>query len=206
MLPDPIDLDLPDGTPIRLRRIGPEDKPLLRAGFDALSPHSRTRRFMRVMTRLSDAHLRYLTEIDHHDHLAWVAILRDDPTRGLGVGRCVRLADPTIAEVALTIIDEWQHRGIGRLLLTVLARDAVAHGIYRFRAWVASDNAPMRKLIETLGGHTDTYDGGQVQVDMPLPTDGAALPDTATGRLFRAVARQELPPPHYPFADRTPPG
>lgn len=202
MLSEPIDLDLADGTPVRVRRIRPDDKDLLRRGFEALSPDSRARRFMRVMTRLSDAHLRYLTEVDHHDHLAWVALRRPDE-QGLGVGRCVRLAEPTVAEIALTIIDGWQHRGLGRLLLAVLARDALDHGIERFRAWVQHDNTPMRGLIETLGGHAETFDGGLIQVDMPLPQGGTPLPDTATGRLFRAVARRELPPPRYPFADRT---
>lgn len=202
MLIEPIDLDLADGTPVRVRRIRPDDKDLLRRGFEALSPDSRARRFMRVMTRLSDAHLRYLTEVDHHDHLAWVALSRPDE-EGLGVGRCVRLADGAVAEVALTVVDGWQHRGVGRLLLAVLARDALDHGISRFRAWVQPDNTPMRALIETLGGHAEHFDGGLIQVDMPLPADGAALPDTATGRLFRAVARRELPAPHYPFADRT---
>jgi len=88
---------LADGTPVRLRLIRPEDKELLRAGFNRLSVESRYARFLAPKASLSDDELRYLCDVDHEHHLAITAARDDQPdgeATGLGIARFIRLADP----------------------------------------------------------------------------------------------------------------
>jgi GNAT superfamily N-acetyltransferase len=202
--PPPIAFDLPlrDGTVVRIRPILPSDGPRLREGFDRLSVESRYRRFMTAIDELSDQQVRYLTEIDYENHMAWVAVDPSSPDApGLGVSRYVRSPDdPTVAEAAVTVIDAWQGRGLGSLLLAVLGLHAVRNGITTFRAYVLEENAPMIGILHELGA-TTSHEGGFLRVDVPLPKDPADLPDTAVGAVFRAVAQHLLPPFDDTFPD-----
>jgi GNAT superfamily N-acetyltransferase len=181
---------LKDGTPILVRAIRPEDKALLQQGMAQLSEVSRYRRFMSLVTELSEAQLKYLTEIDYVNHMAWGALdLSGSTPRGAGVARYVRSDDdPAKAEVAVTVLDEYQGRGLGTLLLGVLARTAAANGIYTFIAYVLHENAPMMRIFFDLGG-TAEIDGDVLRVEVPVPDDPQDFPNTAAGRSFRAVAR-----------------
>lgn len=165
---EPIDVTLPDGARVRLRRIRPDDKAALRAGFEGLSDDARTRRFLVAMSRLTDEQLAYLTEVDQHDHIAWVVGDPETMTEGIGVGRCVRLAGTDIAEVALAITDAWQGRGVGRALFDVLTRDARANGFRALRAVTRPDNRAMLHLLERRGAGPGRFVDGLVEVDLPL--------------------------------------
>jgi RimJ/RimL family protein N-acetyltransferase len=182
---------LKDGTPILVRAIRPEDKALLQQGMAQLSEVSRYRRFMSLVSELSESQLRYLTEIDYVNHMAWGALDLSGPTpRGAGVARYVRSEeDPAKAEVAVTVLDEYQGRGLGTLLLGVLARTAAANGIHTFIAYVLHENAPMMRIFHDLGGRAET-DDDVLRVEVPVPDDPHDFPNTAAGRSFRAVARR----------------
>jgi RimJ/RimL family protein N-acetyltransferase len=191
----PLRFTLRNGAPTVVRPILPEDKDRLVDGFARLSETSRYRRFGTPVRRLTEEQLRYLTEIDYDDHMAWVAL---DPTAegepGLGVARYVRLpGEPEVAEAAVTVVDSHQGLGLGTILLGVLGLSAVAHGIRRFRAYVLEENQAVQELFAGLGA-TMHHDGPMLRVDVPLPEDPADLPDTPTGRVFRAVATHMLPP------------
>src|SRR5436305_11121880 len=110
---------LEGGTRATLRMLGPDDKALLRAGFEQLSAASRYRRFHGPKASLSEAELRYLTECDGENHFAVGATaIIDGHEQGVGVARCIRLRDrPEVAEAAITVVDAWQGRGLGKLLL-----------------------------------------------------------------------------------------
>jgi GNAT superfamily N-acetyltransferase len=186
---------LRDGSRLLVRPILPEDKQALREGFERLSARSRYRRFLTSLDHLSDQQVRYLTEVDYADHMAWVAV---DPSRpagpGMGVARYVRLPEePTAAEAAVTVLDNYQGRGIGTILLQVLAGSARAHGIRSFRGYVLAENAPMVELLHGLGAIV-AQEGPLLGVDVPIPAAADELPDTPTGRVFKSVARGELPP------------
>ena len=106
---------LRDGARILVRPIAPEDKELLRRGWERLSDQSRYERFLVSAPELSERQLAYLTEVDHHDHEA-LGALDAETGEGIGIARFVRGADPTRAEAAVTVIDAWQGRGVGTAL------------------------------------------------------------------------------------------
>lgn len=181
---------LRDGTPVLVRPILPEDKGRMQDGLRRLSPESRYHRFMAAISELSDEQLRYLTEVDGVNHIAWVALDPERPGQpGLGVARCIRLeSDPEIAEVAVTVVDSHQGRGLGTLLLGLLSRSAAAHGIRTFRAYVLEDNAAVLRIFHDLGATVEREDRGVLRVDVPVLGDPDELSDTPTGRVFRAIA------------------
>jgi RimJ/RimL family protein N-acetyltransferase len=148
---------LPDGTPVLIRKIRPGDRRFLAAGLRNLSALSVHRRFLGPKPRFSDRELRYLTEVDGHDHVAIVAESPTQPVRHLiGVARFVRSpADPKVAEAAIVVNDPWQGRGLGSLLARELAARARGLGIKRFTATMASDNRPALRLMEKLAFHLE---------------------------------------------------
>jgi acetyltransferase len=143
-------VQLSDGTEVALRPIRPTDKARLAAGLTRLSETSVQRRFLGPKPGLTRAELRYLTEVDGHDHYAIVAVEpRTDDL--VAVGRWVRLvSDPLGAEAAIVVCDDLQGRGLGRELARRLADAARAHGIRRIHATMLSDNPPAHALMRVI--------------------------------------------------------
>jgi GNAT superfamily N-acetyltransferase len=142
---------LRDGSMVEIRQVECGDAALLADGFARLSVRSRRLRFMRDKNRLTEAELRYLTCVDHHDHEALGALGPDG--RGVGVARYIRDSEePRAAELAITVVDEWQGRGLGSKLLELLRERALTEGIYWFTAQVAYDNHVSSRLVRNAGG------------------------------------------------------
>jgi GNAT superfamily N-acetyltransferase len=186
-------VELRDGSRVLLRQIRPQDRTRLAEGLRRLSPASRYLRFQRTVTELSDAELRYLTDVDHVDHEAIVAIDTTHPERpGVGVARYIReLYEPTVAEAAITVADEYHGQGAGTLLLGALAARAEANGIEVFRSYVLDGNAAMLEVFDHLGADRELETSGLWRVDLPVPKQDEDLPDTGAGRAFRSAAREE---------------
>ena len=142
---------LGDGTTVHTRPLRASDRAKLLTGFERLSPDSRYRRFFSATPRLTTRMLDRLFDVDGRDRVAIGAEqLRFGwfPGPGLGVARFTRLPEArNVAEMAISIVDEMQGRGLGTLLLLELSAAARAHGITRFAAWVQPDNEPMKALI-----------------------------------------------------------
>lgn len=191
-------LTLRDGTPVMLRPIVPEDKADLLDGFERLSPDSRYRRFMTSTGKLDDRVLRYLTEIDYVDHFAWVAFDAGAPGRpGVGVSRYVRLrGEPAVAEAAVTVVDDWHHRGLGRLLLEALVPVALENGITTFRGYLLVENHPMAELLRSIGARLSVDEPGVLRMDLALPGVDKELAGTPLYEALRGVAREQLPVRH----------
>jgi RimJ/RimL family protein N-acetyltransferase len=164
---------LRDGQEILIRPIRPDDREELAEGLRRLSPESRYRRFFTPTTELSAAELRYLTEVDHRDHEALVA-LEPGSGHGIGVARFVRSADdPELAEVAVAVADSWHNRGVATALLDRLTQRAREEGVRRFSAEVLAENRPMLELIDELGDVTLRHlDHGAVEIEVELPPEG----------------------------------
>jgi SAM-dependent methyltransferase/RimJ/RimL family protein N-acetyltransferase len=140
---------LRDGSEVLIRPIQSADAPLLADGFARLSAKSRQMRFLTAKKELSAAELRYFTDVDHHDHEALGALNHADG-RGVGIARYIRSAeDPQAAEIAVTVVDEWQGRGLGTELVAQLSDRARHQGIRRFTALVAADNVAVAGLLRT---------------------------------------------------------
>jgi GNAT superfamily N-acetyltransferase len=154
-------LTLPDGTRVHVRPIAPEDKPLLVEGLRRLSPEAAFRRFMSPKVSFSAAELRYLTEVDQHDHIALVAVDADRPSHLIAVARCVRVA-PDTADFAVVVGDAWQGMGLGRRLAAEIARRARQVGITRFSATMLAGNRPAFRIMRGFGRpfETDVLAGG----------------------------------------------
>jgi RimJ/RimL family protein N-acetyltransferase len=181
---------LRDGEQILIRPIRPEDRADLAAGMERLSPESRYRRFFTPTSGLSAAELSYLTDVDHHDHEALVA-LEPETGRGVGVARFVRSAeDPERAEVAVAVADSWHNRGVATALLGRLTERAREEGVRRFSAEILADNEPMFELIERLGDVTARHlDHGSVDMEIELPPEGLGA---SLREALRAAARELL--------------
>jgi RimJ/RimL family protein N-acetyltransferase len=177
---------LRDGSQVVIRPVRGTDAPLLADGFSRLSARSRQMRFLTRKDELTQAELRYFTEVDHRDHEALAALNYADG-RGVGIARYVRDAgDPQAAEIAVTIADDWQSRGLGTELLAQLTGRARCEGIGRFTALVSADNAAMAGLLRNVGAELASRGPGTVEYQITL------APGTST------TTSMEPAPPRHP--------
>ncbi len=191
-LQEQFETQLDDGATVLFRPIRPEDKRLIADGVRALSPESRYLRFFRHIDHLSEAQLRYLTEVDFDNHFAWVALLEPNDL-GVGVGRWIRTRDePDVAEGAVTVADPYHNRGIGKTLLWLMARSAIQHGVKAFRAWTLGENKPMLELLKGFGAQQGRWESGVLEVLVPLPEDADELSKSPAPLVLKAVAAGEL--------------
>ncbi len=167
---------LRDGSTVLIRQVRGTDAPLLADGFARLSARSRQLRFLGPKKMLSAAELRYLTDVDHHDHEALGALSPADGW-GVGIARYIRDADdPRAAEIAVTIADDWQGRGLGSELLARLSDRGRQAGIGRFTATVSADNVAMPRLLWKMGAELTGRSRGTVDYEVTLePADEYSL-------------------------------
>ena len=162
----PVVIETRDGSRFSIRPVTSDDKPLLSAGFARLSDRTRYLRFLVPTPSLSRSQLSYLSETDQRNHVAWGVLSDGEP---VAIGRFVRLGESSSADVALTVVDEFQGRGVGPALISVLAESARARGIEEFHFDVLVENAPMRTVLARLGGQ-ETFEGATVHVVVDVGT------------------------------------
>lgn len=162
-LPDPVDVRLRTGETVHVRALVPEDRELVADAFERLSPQSRFLRFLSPLPRLPKRTLDALMAVDHDRHVAMVALHEG---RAIGVVRYVRdPADPASADFAISVVDAFQGRGLGRALIEVIRAVAARRGVHRFLMDIHPDNEVMLRLTRSLGGHPAYRDGAmQAQV------------------------------------------
>ena len=180
---------LRDGSQVVIRPIAPEDRARLTAAFSALSERSRYLRFQAPMPDLTERQLSYLTDVDHHEHEALIALDPDDAM--VGVARFVRV-DPEVAEFAIAVADDWQGRGLGTELLDRLVERARDEDVRRFTAVVLAENAEALRLVNHLGETVERRIGPQVELDVALPARGRA--DEGVRAIMRAAASGAVVP------------
>ena len=179
-----------DGTELLLRPVLPGDGVRVIQGRVWFSPETLYRRFLSVRTP-TEALLTYLSEVDYVDHFVWV--VTDPAGAVVADGRFVRSEEePATGEIAFTVADAYQGRGIGTQLFGALAITARVDGIERFHAEVLSDNAPARSLLDKLEPQWERDEPGVVcaTIDVPDPKD---LPlELPAAKEIRNVARQVI--------------
>jgi len=185
---------LRDGSVVRLRLVTPDDRPLLRRGFDQWSPESRYARFLAPKLALTDEELTYLCDLDQENHFALGAVLEagdgSGEAVGAGIARFIRLpfqlGEPVTAEAAIAVADAMQGKGLGKLLLLRLCAAAAERDIEQFRCELLANNHSMQALIETIAPeHTSASANGILTIDFSVGAIAPdASPDAANGPLY----------------------
>ena len=191
--PPVLRMTLRDGRPVALRPVVPQDRVRLAEGFEELSQESRRLRFLGSVSTLSEAQLRYLTEVDGVDHVAWGALdLTQPDAPGFGVGRFIRLGRGSdVAEFSLTVLDTAQGLGVGQLLLAVLAVVAPTVGVGTLRGVVGRENDRMSAWMFRLNAQLVASEP-ELTLDLHLPVDASASPSAAEFAETAAQIRQAM--------------
>jgi ribosomal protein S18 acetylase RimI-like enzyme len=152
---------------LTVREIALDDVDRLQRMFTRLSADTVYHRFFSPIVEPRRSALIWLTAVDHGSRDALVALDGDEI---VAVARYDSRPGAATAEVAVTVEDAWQHRGIGRRLTARLARRAVDHGIESFTASVLADNQPALGLLRKLSPDASVHFGGDgYEASMPLP-------------------------------------
>lgn len=159
---------LRDGNPALIWEVWPSDREAMRTGYEQLSEETRYHRFLTGVPHLTDALLDHLVdEVDNVDHVALALVVLDENGVGTpaGVGRIIRYPDqPTVADLAVTVMDEWQGRGVATALLQELLRRR-PEGVTQIATTVAADNAASLAMLRRLGPTVETL-GDTPRVDV----------------------------------------
>ena len=159
-------LTLADGSVFAVRPIEAGDVERLRRMFDRLSPTTVYRRFFSPVVRPSNRMLLWLTNVDHDCREALVALQGDEI---VAVARYDGRPGSTEAEIAVTVEDAWQHRGLGLRLVRRLAAAALDHGFEAFIANMLAENRPALGLVRKLSPDASViWDDGGYVATVPL--------------------------------------
>jgi protein lysine acetyltransferase len=187
----PVAVGSRDGARLWIRPLLPTDRGKLADAQPGFSRESHYRRFFSAPP-LTAKVIQYLIDVDFVDHFAWAVLAADEPGEpGVATARYIRERDARdIAEVAFSVIDAYQGRGIGTLLLGALAVAAHENGVRHFRARVLSDNEPMRAVLRRAGARMQFSEPGVLETVVDVPSFGEGLPDLATANALRDTTRE----------------
>jgi len=180
---------LADGQELLVRPLVAGDRYELAAGFRELSMRSRQLRFFAPPDELDAEDLDYLTNLDYQHHFACAAFLLGGPTPvGVGVARYFRDPDdPEVAEVAVTVLDAHQRRGIGTILTRELGAVAAARGIRRFVSFLRGDNDVAIDLLAQEGARITWDEPGIARVELDVPGAAEEVEDSFLHRILRLI-------------------
>jgi acetyltransferase len=150
------------GRPVRIRHITPADSSLLVDLYHRLSPETRHLRFFTPLPDFPDEVLmrraRAMTDFNPRMQAMLIAVVEEEgEERAVGVVHvALERADPTTAEIAIVIRDDYQREGLGAAMLDLLVQIALVRGIKRLRATSMAANVGVQRLIRSLGHQVTT--------------------------------------------------
>jgi GNAT superfamily N-acetyltransferase len=160
---------LRDGRKVEIRALRTEDKADMLAAIDRTGTESRYRRFFGAKRDFSEKEVAFFLNIDFTNHVALVAVVEEEGRAVIVAGGRYVTVRPGVAEVAFTVIDDYQGQGIGAALLRHLAKIARGAGLKEFTAEVLPNNSPMLKVFEKSGLKFRTKrEAGAVHVALQL--------------------------------------
>jgi RimJ/RimL family protein N-acetyltransferase len=143
---------LADGERVVIRPVLPQDRELMAAFFHGLTAEARCSRFMHPVSEPASELLRQFTQVDHANHVALIAeIFADGREIVIGEARYVRGADPSSAEVSVSVAEPWQGKGLATRMLAKLACRAAAAGVRRITGETFANNERMLSLARRAG-------------------------------------------------------
>lgn len=167
------ELDLGEGMRVHVRELGPDDENLLHEAFSRMSERSVYFRFFSPLKRLPAELAHQLAAVGGSDRFAICATTHRLDAGGAeriaGVARYDRVAGTQVAEVAVAVVDDFQRRGLGSQLLSMVAAVAREHGIHTFTLIVLPENQSMLRLLRRLGWiHKARLVGGMYEITFEL--------------------------------------
>lgn len=174
------------GQTVTIRPMSHGDADMERDFVRRLSPESKHYRFLAAVGELTAEEVRRFCDVDGHRSMAFVATVEeDDRSRMIGVSRYAPNAEGSAREIAITVADDWQHRGLGTRLARMLIQHAREHGVKKLYSVDLADNVHMRMLAQDLGmkASPDPKDTHQVIYSLSL-TD---LPVAAGSRVVTSA-------------------
>ena len=174
---------LRDGTEAVVVPLLPANREALQHEYEHLSAETRFGRFLAAVPELTETMLDHLVdEVDGTDHVALVLLVttEDGTELPLGLARIIRYPhDPTAADVAVTVVDEWHGRGVATALLEVLMRHRPP-GVERIVTIVNADNRASLAMLRRLGDvEVSQPESGVQRVVVRLPPDAACAASPA---------------------------
>ncbi len=142
---------LSDGSQIDIRALRPEDEADMLAAVGKASAQSLQRRFFVMKRHFSDKERAFFMDIDFKNHVAIVAVAEEAGRKVIvGGGRYI-VFEPGRAEMAFVVVDTWQGRGIGSILMRHLVKIASDARLQELTAEVLPENAAMLKVFGKFG-------------------------------------------------------
>jgi len=158
------------GQRVTIRPLNPSDTRIEAEFVRNLSDATKHFRFLGAVKELSQTELKRLCDIDGQHNMAFVATVReDDREREIGVSRYAQGSKPEICEMAVTVADAWQNKGLGRCLAKQLIEYARQHGVTRLYSVDFAENTAMQHLAHDLGMTVSRSLDDPTQVVYSLP-------------------------------------
>ncbi len=129
--------------------------------FERLGPESRVQRFLAPRPVLSEHDLSFIGDVDGGDHSGVIAFA-GSPASPIGAAHYARTDDPEVAEIAIEVVDGWQRRGVGHLLIAELHLRALLAGIRHFEWLAFESNRAVAALARDFGELRGSRLGGGV--------------------------------------------
>lgn len=156
---------LRDGTVVLIRPLRPDDREREEDFLRAMSPDAKRMRFMCSFREASPGLVDQLMDVDDDKRMAFVALAHEDgELREVGVSRYSTNGDRTRCECAVTVADDWRHRGLAVVLMRHLIDMARQHGFKQMYSVDSADNQPMQELAAYLGFKRSLDPGDPAQV------------------------------------------
>ena len=161
---------LKDGTRVFVRPIRPDDEPMMKEMFYSFSERTRYLRFHGPMKAFPHNRLQVFCNVDYKEEMALIGLVGEpDEEEVVAVGAYNHDPSDNSAEVAFTVRDDWQNRGLGTCLFDHLVKIGRERNIERFVAEVLPENIPMLNVFNHSNCHVSTStEGGVVHVTIIL--------------------------------------